>query len=101
MYSRSFGDPAPGPENRFGPTVSSDGQLYNMQNQPPPPPPPPPEPENAPPRDGGGLLGSFRNSLSRLGADDLILAAIGLLILLDGESDNDVIALFIIALLFL
>ena len=96
MYTRSFGDPAPEtPAGAFGPTVVSDGQLYNMQNQPPPP---PPAPEAPPP--GAGLLNRFRGTLGSIETDDLILAAIGVLILLDGSESNDILVLFILALLF-
>ena len=98
MYTRSFGDPAPEmPAGAFGPTVVSDGQLYNMQNQPPPP---PPSPAPGSPPAGAGLLNRFRGTLGRLETDDLILAAIGVLILLDGSESNDILVLFILALLF-
>jgi len=105
MYSRSFGEPAP--ETRpdpFGPGIRSDGQLYNMQSAEteraqgfaPPPPPPPPAPHKE-----SGLLGGLRGALGRFGTDDLLLIAVGLLILLDGDESNDVILVFILALLFL
>ena len=98
MYTRSFGEQSPETAHGgFGPTVVSEGQLYNMQN-PPPPPPSPPDPGI--PAAGAGLLDRLRGSLGRLGTDDLLLAAIGILILLDGDEGNDILILFIIALLF-
>lgn len=102
MYTRSFGEPtAEKTGDPFGPTINSEGQLYNMRQPPPPPPPPPPLEEDAPSPPGEGMLGPLRSVLGRLQADDLLLMAIGLLILLDGNEGNDVIAVFILALLFL
>lgn len=102
MYTRSFGEPnAVKPDDPFGPTVRSEGQLYNMRQPEPPPPPPPPREERAPAPPGAGMLGPLRSALGKLQTDDLILMAIGLLILLDGSEGNDVIAVFILALLFL
>lgn len=102
MYSRSFGEnAAERPPDPFGPTVRSEGQLYNMQSREPPPPPPPENADTFPPRQTGGLLEPFRRTLGRLETDDLLLMAIGILILLDGNGSDDILAVFILALLLL
>lgn len=103
MYSRSFGEnSAERPPDPFGPTVRSEGQLYNMQNREPPPPHIPESAEPLPPpRQNGGLLEPFRRTLGRLETDDLLLMAIGILILLDGDGSDDILAVFILALLLL
>ena len=79
-----------------GPSIRSDGQLYNYQN--------------GYGRDAGtpeekpkaqsGIADRLRSAIGGFETDDLLLIAIGLLLLLDGDADNDVLLIFIIALLF-
>lgn len=95
MYSRNYGG------------IKSEGQLYNMQNE-------IREEENeetlcdAVPVSGSGcglsrfsIFDKFRGLFGNFEIDDLILIAIGVLLLLDGNTDNDMILIFILALLFL
>ena len=89
MYTRDFGN------------IRSEGTLYNMERGYYSEPSSPPENEQSaePERKArpGGLLGSLRE----LKLDDLLIIAIGLLLLLDSESENDRTALLIAALLLL
>ena len=95
MYSRNYGG------------IQSEGQLYNLQNdlreekreelhR---------EPIPAIKEDCGinrpSIFDSFRGIFNHFETDDLILIAIGVLLLLDGDSDNDILLIFILALLFL
>lgn len=104
MYSRNFGETAD--TSYQSPTIRSEGQLYNLQNE---------------LRNGNGstesvdireevrneptaevaVFGKLKKMLGGIEADDLILLAIGVLILLDGDSGNDMLIVFILALLFL
>lgn len=90
MYSSDFG-------------VVSDGQLHNMQrelirrNE-----------EEATqeacvkaPRSCEKENGILGNLLSNLKTDDLIVIAIGVLLLLDGKKDNDLLAIALIVLFLL
>ncbi len=88
MYSRDFGG------------IKSDGQLYRMEQ----------EYNNAPreeshspekceKREEAPRRGSF-DFLRDLKLDDLILIAIGILLLLDGENENDIFVFLIAFLLF-
>ncbi len=88
MYSRSFGG-----------GIESDGTLHEMESrygadrsaEAAPLPQPPAQ------RKGGGI----KRLLSGLDTGDLLLLAIGALVLLDGEPDNDVlVALIAFLLLF-
>ncbi len=82
-----------------GPSIRSDGQLYNYQNY-----------QNY--REDGkrevealpeksGIADKLRRVIGGFETDDLLLIAIGILLLLDGDGDNDVLLVFILALLFL
>lgn len=90
MYSRDFGG------------IKSEGQLYNMEqeyNSRIREELPPVHTEECPPqkenRKGFGL-----NFLRDLQIDDLILIAIGILLLLDSDEDNDIFLLIVAFLLF-
>jgi len=87
MYSRDYGN------------IKSDGQLYNLERgyfdddrRDPPDPPSPPKRE--------GAIGRRLDLLREMKLDDMLLIAIGVLLLLDSDADNDMIALLIAALLF-
>ena len=80
------------------PSIRSEGQLYNFQNGYTPP--ITPEPESLP-ASANGITGRLKSIFVGLDIDDLLLIAIGILILLDGSEDNDVLLVFILALLFL
>lgn len=97
MYSRNYGG------------IQSEGQLYNLQNelknellseQ--------KEEEVNPPLSAfkenparPSVFDKFRGMFNQFEIDDLILIAIGVLLLLDGDPDNDILLIFILALLFL
>ncbi len=49
----------------------------------------------------GGMLSGIKKTLSGLHTDDLILLAIGVLLLLDSDTDNDILIILIVALLLL
>ena len=103
MYTKGIGE-IEGNENDMrneqyagGPSIRSDGQLYNYQNgygreR---------HAEEEKPQVQNGLTERLRNVIGGFETDDLLLIAIGLLLLLDGDADNDVLLIFIIALLFL
>lgn len=87
MYSRDFGG------------IRSEGQLYNLEreyNQTREPIREPPKPEPICEKPKGLSLGFLRD----LKIDDLLLIGIGLLLLLDSDSENDVLV-FLIAFLLL
>ena len=90
MYSSDFG-------------MVSDGQLHNMQrelirrNEEESAIEACERPKPYPEKDSG-LLGSL---LSNLKTDDLIIIAIGVLLLLDGKKDNDLLAIALIVLFLL
>ncbi|NLN55527.1 MAG: hypothetical protein GX148_04405 [Clostridiales bacterium] len=97
MYSRNYGG------------IQSEGQLYNLQNElknelnnerree--------PRMEALPTFKEGGrsssIFDKFRGIFDHFEIDDLILIAIGVLLLLDGDTDNDILLIVILALLFL
>ena len=94
MYSRDFGG------------IRSDGQLYNLQqelNQRTEEPPACAQPEERHeehfPEKREKSKGFGLDFLRDLKIDDLILIGIGLLILLDGEEENDIFVLIIALLL--
>jgi hypothetical protein len=84
--------------------IESDGMLHGMR-------PEPPRMEenekkdaeafshNTRPKEKKGIFGS--SFLKNLQTDDLILIGIALLLLLDGEEDNDIFVFIIAALIFL
>ncbi|MFA6730530.1 MAG: hypothetical protein WCR95_06005, partial [Eubacteriales bacterium] len=84
MYSRNYGG------------IQSEGQLYNLQNELKESQREEPcELEAAPACKTGCSLGrssifdKFRGIFTNFDIDDLILIAIGVLLLLDGDSSND------------
>lgn len=97
MYSRDMGG------------IRSDGQLYGMRpeeltaetvrkphDEPSPPPPPPPEPRA---REKKGLLDlSFLHDLK---IEDLLLLAIGFLLLTDDCEENNDLLILLVGLLLL
>lgn len=87
-------EPFPG-----GPSIRSDGQLYNYQNYGEYRGESTREVEAAPEK--SGIADKLRRVIGGFETDDLLLIAIGILLLLDGDSDNDVLLVFILALLFL
>ncbi|MEG2003269.1 MAG: hypothetical protein RRY76_00025 [Clostridia bacterium] len=97
MYSRSTGG------------IESDGQLkkfeeqYSSQFSKPKEEPLPPQPESikeCASKPKMGLFDKAKDLIGSLKMDDLILIAIGVLLLIDSDEDNDIIIVFIIALLF-
>ncbi len=61
------------------------------------------EPETSVPtslKKEGGLLSKVTGLLGGLELDDILLIAIGVLLLLDSDEDNDVIVIFIALMLF-
>lgn len=102
MYTKGIDGSENEPRNDTfpgGPSIRSEGQLYNFQNEYPRP-DYVPEPERPVPN-SQGITGKLRSILGGFETDDLLLIAIGILILLDGDEDNDVLLIFILALLFL
>ena len=94
MYSKSFGD------NR-----DSFAERYESQFTRPEPPPPPPPDEEPPRRECEkspvtGIFDRVKDIFKGLSTDDLLLLAIGALLLLDSDEDNDVILIFIAVMLF-
>ncbi len=97
MYSRDMGG------------IRSDGQLYGMRpeeltaetvrrppHDEPPPPPPPPEPRE---KEKKGLLDlSFLHDLK---IEDLLLLAIGFLLLTDNCEENNDLLILLVGLLLL
>lgn len=89
MYSRSYGG------------IESDGDYGKQACYAPPKVQDPPAPACVEsPGAVGGLFDKIKHTLSHLDTDDYILIAIGILLLLDSEEDNDIILVFIAALLF-
>ena len=96
MYSRDYGG------------IRSDGQLYNAEQgyyddrfeerRSEPDPLPPPVREEVPPRERAPLLPGLR-SLRDLKLDDILLIAIGILLLLDSDGENDILTLLVLAML--
>ncbi len=93
MYSREMGG------------IRSDGQLYHAERnreeyrEPPPPPPPPPCETAGPVAKKSFLDLSFLRDIK---LEDLLLLAIGFLLLTgDGDSNNDLLILLIGLLLLL
>lgn len=98
MYSRNYGG------------IQSEGQLFNLQNDLREEKKEEPSREAVPVSSGGGgglslprfsIFDKFRGIFDHFEIDDLILIAIGVLLLLDGDTDNDILLIFILALLFL
>ncbi|MDD4125105.1 MAG: hypothetical protein PHW77_05200 [Eubacteriales bacterium] len=95
MYSRNYGG------------IQSEGQLYNLQNELKNEKQEEARCETVPTmKDSCGLprpsiFDKFRGIFNHFEIDDLILIAIGVLLLLDGDTDNDILLIFILALLFL
>lgn len=88
MYSRDFGG------------IKSDGQLYRMEQEYNSAPREEIQsPEKCEKREEMPRRGSF-DFLRDLKLDDLILIAIGILLLLDGENENDIFVFLIAFLLF-
>lgn len=86
MYSRDYGG------------IRSDGTLYEMEHG-------FYEPREEPPAPAAqsekGLFGGRLASLRDLKLDDLLLIAIGVLLLLDSDSDPDSAILLVLAMLLL
>ena len=93
MYTRDFGN------------IRSEGTLYNMEHglYPPARDPEGDPAENAAPAEKPRrpLAGGILSSLRELKLDDLLLIAIGLLLLLDSDSENDPALLLLAALMLL
>ena len=87
--------------------IRSDGQLYEMQRRlqeeeprpEPPPPPPPPPPVGAP--ETHKAQSSPLSFLRDLKMDDLLLLAIGFLLLTDSGQERNDLLLLLIGLLLL
>lgn len=95
MYSNSFEQNA----------KKSFPEEYESQFLPRTEPTPPPQEEGAPvpvsakPRNDG-ILSKAMDIFRGLELDDLLLIAVGILLLLDSDEDNDVIVIFIAIMLF-
>lgn len=95
MYSRNYGG------------IQSEGQLYNLQNELRDEKREEPRLETLPVSKDGcepsrpSIFDKFRGIFNHFEIDDLLLIAIGVLLLLDGDMDNDILLIFILALLFL
>ncbi len=93
MYTRDFGG------------IKSEGQLYNLEREynesyshyPPPEEPNQCEGNHIAEKDKKGLLNL--DFLRNLKLDDLILIGIGILLLLDSDSENDILVFLIVFLL--
>ncbi len=97
MYSRDFGG------------IQSEGQLYRMEQeynqrareeQCSPPPPPPAANNCEKSGEDCHKRGLGLDFLRGLQLDDLILIAIGILLLLDGENETDILIFLIAFLVF-
>lgn len=98
MYSRDFGGSI------------SEGQLYNLEREykeaqsreafSPPPPPPLEEQKRSVPEEREPQKGLRTDFLRNLKLDDLLLIAIGILLLLDSDSENDIFV-FLMAFLLM
>jgi hypothetical protein len=93
MYSRSAESPGMTPENAFNQTYES--QFVRRDD-----PPPESEPPAEPPSKSAGLFDKVKDIFKGFDIDDLLLIAIGVLLLLDSDEDTDVILVFIAVLLF-
>ncbi len=103
MYSNSF------EQSRKGSNVPEEYESQFIRREEPTPEPtyqpsPPEEPPKAVPVSakpvGEGILSKAMSLFRGLEFDDILLIAIGVLLLLDSDEDNDVIVIFIALMLF-
>ncbi len=95
MYTAGFDRPSNGgmntqPEGYASQFISSNPEPQNIQAS------VPCEPE----RKSDGILSKALDLFKGLELDDILIIAIGILLLLDGSEDNDILLIFLAIMLF-